>query len=213
MTPKSEQKQKDWRQSLQPGTENVNHEPLVESSKVTLPVKLGLMKNFVKAMDKTGEAFLYLRKKFPRLSEAKVKEGVFIGPQILFNDEYFNNIITGDEKLAWNSFVEVSTNFLGNTRAKNYKDLVKNLLLCYERLGCNMSLKLHFLHSHLDFFPENCGSLSNELGERFHQEISRMEERYHGKWRESMLADYCWTLIRESPATEYKRQAKRPRLL
>jgi hypothetical protein len=25
-----------------------------------------------------------------------------------------------------------------------------------------MSLKIHFLHSHLDFFLENCGELSNE---------------------------------------------------
>jgi hypothetical protein len=211
-------RQKDWpvRQSLKPGTHNVLYEPLVESSKIILPalhVKLGLMKNFVKAMDKTGEAFLYLSTKFPRLSEAKIKEGVFVGPQIrkLFKDEHFNNILKGDEKLAWDSFVQVSKNFLGDHKAENYKDLVENLLQCYDRLGCNMSLKLHFLHSHLDFFPENCGAVSDEHGERFHQEILDMEERYQGKWSKSMLADYCWTLIRESPATEYKRQAKRLR--
>lgn len=169
------------------------------------------MKNFVKAMDKTGEAFLYLSTKFPRLSEAKIKEGVFVGPQIrkLFKDEHFNNILKGDEKLAWDSFVQVSKNFLGEHKAENYKDIVENLLQCYYRLGCNMSLKLHFLHSHLDFFPENCGATSDEHGERFHQEISDMEERYQEKWSESMLADYCWTLIRESPAKVYKRQTKR----
>ena len=72
------------------------------------------MKNFVKAMNKTGEAFLYLCKKFPRLSAAKIKKGVFVGPQIgkLFKDEHFNNILEGNEKLAWNSFVQVSINFL-----------------------------------------------------------------------------------------------------
>lgn len=37
--------------------------------------------------------------------------------------------------------------------------------------GLNMSLKIHFLHSHLDFFPENLGDVSDEHGERFHQEI------------------------------------------
>jgi hypothetical protein len=36
--------------------------------------------NFVKAMDRTGLAFKYLAEKFPRLSEAKIKEGVFVGP-------------------------------------------------------------------------------------------------------------------------------------
>ena len=29
-----------------------------------------------------------------------------------------------------------------------------------------MSLKLHFLHSHLAFFPENLGAVNNEHGER-----------------------------------------------
>ncbi|UYV74137.1 hypothetical protein LAZ67_11002222 [Cordylochernes scorpioides] len=45
-------------------------------------------------------------------------------------------------------------------------------------LGCNMSLKIHFLHSHLDFFPDNLGSVSDEHGERFHQDKSSMEKRY-----------------------------------
>jgi hypothetical protein len=33
-----------------------------------------------------------------------------------------------------------------------------------------MSLKIDFLHSHLDFFPENLGSTSDEQGERFHHD-------------------------------------------
>ena len=36
--------------------------------------------------------------------------------------------------------------------------------------------KIHFLHSHLDdFFPENPSAVSNELGDKFHQEIETME--------------------------------------
>jgi hypothetical protein len=81
------------------------------------------MKNFIKNMDRTGSAFKYLAEKFPRLSEAKIKEGVFVGPQIckLFRDNMFNNLLQGDEKKAWDMFRLVSTNFLGNIRAKNYK--------------------------------------------------------------------------------------------
>ena len=58
------------------------------------------MKNFVKVMDRTGSAFRYLAEKFPRLSETKIKEGVFVGPQIreLFNDDMFNNLLQGGEK-------------------------------------------------------------------------------------------------------------------
>jgi len=51
--------------------------------------------------------------------------------------------------------------------------------------------------------------VSDEHGEHFHQDISSMEKRYQGKWNCAMLADYCWTLARDAPTTEYKRQAKR----
>jgi hypothetical protein len=36
-----------------------------------------------------------------------------------------------------------------------------------------------------------------------------MEKRYQGKWNCAMLTDYCWTLTRDAPTMEYKRQAKR----
>jgi len=40
-------------------------------------------------MDRTRSAFKCLAANFPRLSEAKIKEGVFVGPQIrkLFRDD------------------------------------------------------------------------------------------------------------------------------
>jgi hypothetical protein len=31
------------------------------------------------------------------------------------------------------------------------------------------------------------------------------EKRYSGKWNPNMLADYCWTLVRETPTGEQKR--------
>ena len=60
-----------------------------------------------------------------------------------------------------------------------------------------MSLNLHVLHSHLDFFAENLGDLSDEYGERFHQDISVMKKRFKGKWNPGMLADYCWNIKRK----------------
>jgi hypothetical protein len=76
---------------------------------------------------------------------------------------------------------------------RHYHEIVSDLLTSYKAMGCNMSLKVHFLFSHLllDFFPENLGADSDEHGERFHQEISNMEKRYQGKWSLNMLADYC----------------------
>jgi len=133
------------------------------------------MKNFVKAMGRTRKAFKYLAEKFPRPSEAKIKEGVFVGPQIrkLFRNDMFNNLLQGDEKKEWDTFRLVSTNFLGNIWAENYKELIEYMLSFYHKLGCNMSLKIHMLHSHLDFFPDNCGMFSDEHGELFIRKLQR----------------------------------------
>jgi hypothetical protein len=148
-----------------------------------LRIKLGLMKNFVTAMDRNGTVFLYLQQKFPQLSDAKIREGVFTGPDIrsLFRVFIFERISTSDEQRAWHAFREVVTGFLGNKRANNYTDLVKELLSSYQKVGCNMSVKIHFLGSHPDYFLENCGPASVEHGEGFHQDIAAMEGRCKGK--------------------------------
>jgi hypothetical protein len=70
---------RDWpqRKSLKLGEKNVQYPALAKWHRILLPplhIKLGPMKNFVKAMDRAGSAFKYLAKKFPRLSEVKIKE-------------------------------------------------------------------------------------------------------------------------------------------
>jgi len=70
-----------------------------------------------------------------------------------------------------------------------------------------MSVKIHFLESHLDFFPENLGEVSDEHGERFHQDILAMEKRYQAKWTSSMLADYYWNPKRDVPEAYYRRKS------
>jgi hypothetical protein len=59
------------------------------------------------------------------------------------------------EKAAWKSLKNVTTSFWGNYKAENNGDKVADLVESHKALGFNMSLKLHFLDSHLDFFPEN----------------------------------------------------------
>lgn len=73
------------RKNLEPGSLNVIHPPLVPASKVLLPplhIKLGLMKQFVKALNHDGTCFKYLGEKFSGISDAKIKESIFIGPDI-----------------------------------------------------------------------------------------------------------------------------------
>jgi len=54
--------------------------------------------------------------------------------------------------------------------------------------------------------------VGDEHEERFDQHISSMEKGYQGKWNCAMLADYCWTLARDVPIMECKRQAKRKKI-
>jgi hypothetical protein len=103
------------------------------------------------------------------------------------------------EREAWNVFREVIAKFLGNCKDLNYKQIVENMLEKFIALGCAMSLKVHFLNAHLDCFPENLGAVSEEQGERFHQDLKEMETRYQGRWNISMMGDNCWLLQRDDP--------------
>ncbi|GBN50343.1 hypothetical protein AVEN_45574-1 [Araneus ventricosus] len=151
------------------------------------------MKQFVKALPKEGECFKYFCDQFPGLSEEKLKKGVFIGPNIrkMMKDENFETKMETNERKAWESFKLVITSFLGNKKDPNYKSIVEKVITNFKTLGCSMSLKVHFKrfkYSHLDYFPESLGAVSEEQGEIFHQDIKEMERRYQGKWNVSMIA-------------------------
>ena len=109
------------------------------------------------------------------------------------------------ERNAWQAFRMIVEGFLGNHRRDDYAMVVSNLIESYKKLGCHMSLKLYFLHSHLDFFRDNLGNVSKEHGKRFHQDIQVMEKRYQGRWDEAMMGDYVWNLVQKCNIT-YKRK-------
>ena len=69
--------------------------------------------------------------------------------------------------------------------------------------------KMHYLFSHMDRFPEKLGSMSDEQGERFHQDLKEMETRYQGRCDAVMMADYSWNLKRDLPAAEHSRSSKK----
>ena len=67
------------------GQKNIVEEPLVDREKILLPplhIKVGLIKQYVKALDKDGGCFQHICNKFPGLSYQKAKAGIFDGPQI-----------------------------------------------------------------------------------------------------------------------------------
>ena len=61
------------------------NEPLVNRDRIILPllhVKLGLMKQFVKALDKDGDYFNYIAKTYPGLSMVELEASIFDRPHI-----------------------------------------------------------------------------------------------------------------------------------
>ena len=155
---------KNWpvRSELITSSLNVLALHLVERSKIVfLPLH---MKQFVKALKKDSDCFKYICTKFSGLNIEKLKAGIFDGPLIQksINDANFCNFMNPAELCAWTAFTNVVKFFLEKTKAPNYKELVETLLTSLHQLGANMSIKLHFLHSHLACFPENLGDVSSK---------------------------------------------------
>ena len=144
-----------------------------------------------------------------------MKSGIFDGPQVrqLIRDPEFEKSMTKRESEAWKAFVLVVKNFLGNIKASNYEELITNMLYTFKSLGCNMSIKMHYLFSHIDRSPENLGAMSDEQEERFHQDIKEMETSYQRRWDAAMMADCCWTLKRDIPSDEHSRMLKKRKLI
>ncbi|GBN32472.1 hypothetical protein AVEN_194332-1 [Araneus ventricosus] len=120
----------DWslRGALTPGEKNVINTTLLPPEKVLLPplhIKLGLMKQFIKSLPKEGECCRYLCSKFPKLSAAKLKEGVFTAPniRILLSDSLFSETMEDKEKEVWDSFKDVVHRFLEITEDLSTKPL------------------------------------------------------------------------------------------
>ena len=114
--------------------------------KILLPslhIKLGLAKQFIKAVKSDSKAFSHVQAMLTNLSEAKVKGGIFTEPQTrqVLGSKKFEDKMTALERDAWQSFRYVVYGFLGRNKADNYEDFVETLVQTYCKLGSRMSLK------------------------------------------------------------------------
>ena len=179
----------------------------VDMNKVLLPplhIKLGLMKNFMKALHKNGAAFQHLSTVFPGLRAAKLKGGIFVRPQIreVLKDTDFEELLNLKEMRAWEAFKSVCSGFLGNTRVPDYQACIEKLLKSYDDMGYRMSLKIHFLHSHLNFSPPNLGAVSDEHEEIFTKTLRRWRATIKANgtpaWWETSAGCSCVTSRRQN---------------
>ena len=124
----------------------------------------------------------------------------------MFRNTKFVETMTKLETEALLSFKAVDQNFLRNTKSPEYKQIVAKMVKNFQPLGLLINLKLHFLHSYHDKFPDNLGEFSEEQGERFHLNIKVMETRYQRRWDVNMMADFCWMLKRDVQKNYRKRK-------
>lgn len=190
---------------------SAHHKPLVCKENILLPplhIKLGLVNKLFSKIYEQNEEVREVLRRLTRISEAKIKMGVYDGPKIkvLFNSTELPQTLSKDQNKALSDLKEVCANFLGNNRSLNYEQLIGNMMESYKKLGINVSLKMHSLLSHLDQFPPNCGDYSDEQGERAHQDFRDIEKQFLGKSMASGLSTYCNSLIRQTDPTLDRRQ-------
>lgn len=120
-----------------------------------------------------------------------MKAGILDNFQIkqIINDPQFTALTKEIESGAWCSFVQVVPNFLRNRNAENnvYRPLQNWWKICF--LTLIFSIVTH-IHNHIDRYPENLGDFIEEQGERFHQDIKTIYDRYQRRWGSHMMADY-----------------------
>ena len=132
---------------------NVESQPLVELSKILLPsmhLKLGLMKNFVKAMNQEEAAFTY-EKSSPDWGKIERRYFHWSTNMRPYQGQILRQAPSRRQKSGLGQFQICSNRIFVKQKGPNYEKLINNLLQSYQKLDCNMPLKIHFLHSHLDF--------------------------------------------------------------
>lgn len=158
------------------GTHNVQNTPLVKSEKVFLPplhINLWLMKNCTKSRGR----YPYLRSKFPNLSDAKVKRGIFVGPQItkVMLDENFAKKLNSADWTGCVEILQINSSWpSGQKRGKLPRNHTKSLTELAE-VSChwNSTSNIHTSAS----FPENLRAVCDDQHEMLPQYTAEKQQR------------------------------------
>ena len=110
------------------------------------------------------------------------------------------------EKESLESFADMIHDFFENRKNIDYKNIVGRMLTAYKAHSCNITLKIHFLHSHLDYFPRNLGVYAEQERERFHDDLKN-----DGKTLPRKIECPCdsWMLKRKNRNTGRCKRSKR----
>lgn len=130
------------------------------------------------------------------LTKKYISTGVLTGPDIrnLIASVALERTLTQSQLNGWRALKKVIAGFLGKNRSADYNDSVQEMLYGFKVNKVHMSLKIHFMNSHMDAFARQLPTESDEQGERFHQVCKPFETNYKKKELLSLVSDLCWSL-------------------
>ena len=91
------------------------------------------------------------------------------------------------EQDSWVCLKNVTEKFLVNYRDSNYATIVEKRFQNFQKISSNVSLKIRFLHSHLDYFPEILSKMSKGQNEKSQKDMECMENAINDT---GMFSDY-----------------------
>ncbi len=170
---------------------NIVADALVPADNSIFPpfhLKLGVFRVLYKQLNQQAKD--YAKTKF------KKKEEVFNGPEIfkLCKDPTFSSKLKKHEKAAFEAFKDVSTFVLTSKvhPTLTNEQLVDTLFKTFKKLDCSVTYIMQLLRSHIDRIPKNADDYSDQHGERYHQKLRLLENRFVSRPSISMLAKYCF---------------------
>ena len=95
-----------------------------------------------------------------------------------------------------------AANFWGNKKSEIYIEVMEELRSTNRALGCNVSLKFHFLQSHLDFF-------SREIWDPCLTSTAKRFIRIYPAWKKVRAANgtqICWLITAERLHGRYQQK-------
>ena len=99
------------------------------------------------------------------------------------------------------------TDILGNNKSDNYEEIVASLIehyrVAYWAVECQDNC---IICLSLRLFRPNLRDVSEEHGERSHQDIQTIAKSYLGRCDAALMGDYIWSLVRADSSSSHKRK-------
>ena len=114
--------------------------------------------------------------------------------------------MTPKELCTWNCFCKLVTGVFGKNICDDWKQRIDTFIKALFDLGAKrMTSKMHLIFKHKGQFSKYLGKFSDEHGERLHQDMLAIENRFGSSLNKEMLCECIWSLKREENLIKIER--------